>query len=83
MVAGFSTYRDILLPTYPIWDEFLPVGWRAFLHEDNQAMIKAIKSGKNPAMKTLKRCHGVDLLFLHERLSDSCGDGDGGGNPNR
>ena len=33
-------------------------------------------------MKTLKRCHGVDLRFLHKRLSDSAGDG-AGKNPNR
>ena len=33
-------------------------------------------------MKTLKRCHGVDLNFLHERLSDGGGDGSGN-NPNR
>ena len=36
-------------------------------------MIKVIQSGRNPTMKTLKRCHGVDLLFLHERLSDAYG----------
>ena len=34
-------------------------------------------------MKTLKRCHGVDLQFLHERLSDIAGDGPGGTNTNR
>ena len=82
MVACYCTYRNLMLPQYEIWDAFLPKGWKAHLHEDNQAMIRVIKSGKNPTMKTLKRCHGVDLLFLHERLSDSAGDG-AGKNPNR
>ena len=42
MVACHSTYKNVLLPTYEIWDAFLPVGWRAYLHEDNQAMMLGI-----------------------------------------
>ena len=73
MVACHWTYKNIVLPMFEIWDAFLPAGWRVPFHEDTQAMIRVIRSGKNPTMKTLKRCHGVDLLFLHERLSDVAG----------
>ena len=71
MVACHWTYRHIILPTFEIWDAFLPVGWRISFYEDNQAMCKVVQSGRNPTMKTLKRCHGVSLSFLHERLSDA------------
>ena len=82
MVACHMAYRNVFLPMFDVWDVFLPEGWHSYLHEDNQAMIRVIQSGKNPTMKTLKRCHGVALSFLHERLSDSAGDG-AGNNPNR
>ena len=50
---------------FDIFDVFLREDWHGYLHEDNQAMIRVVETGKNPTMKTLKRCHGVDLRFLH------------------
>ena len=75
MVACHFTYKNVLLPTFEIWDAFLPEGWHSYLHEDNQAMERIIQTGRNPTMKTLPRCHGVNINFLHERLSDSAGEG--------
>ena len=55
MVACHFTYKNVLLPTFEIWDAFLPGGWHPYLHEDDQAMEKIIQTGRNPTMKTLGR----------------------------
>lgn len=77
MVACHTTHRNLFLPMFPIWDAIFPGGWHTFLHGDNQVMMRVIETGENPTMKTLKRCHGVDLSFLHEWLSCFASDGDG------
>jgi hypothetical protein len=41
-----------------------------YVHEDNQAMIQVIKSGKNPTMRYLGRTHRVSIQWLHERFAE-------------
>jgi hypothetical protein len=70
IVAAFQAYKNILLPTYDMWDALLPSGYRAVFHEDNQACIRVIKSGRNPTMKHLGRVHRVSIGWLYERLGN-------------
>ena len=65
IVAGFMAYKNILLPSYDIWDALLGNEYHSVFHEDNQAMIRVTKSGKNPTMKHLNRCHRVSVAWLH------------------
>ena len=37
-------------------------------HEDNQAMIMVINSGRNPTMRHIGRVHRVSLSWIHGRL---------------
>ena len=37
-------------------------------HEDNEAMILVVMSGRNPTMRHLGRVHRVSVQWLHERL---------------
>ena len=41
----------------------------AIFHEDNETMIRAVQTGKNPTMKLLHRVHRVALGTMHERLA--------------
>jgi hypothetical protein len=67
MVAGFMAYKGVLLPTLDIWDVLLEKDRKGFFHEDNQAMIRVVESGKNPSMKHLSRTHRVSVAWMHER----------------
>ena len=39
-------------------------------HEDNEAMIRIMQSGRNPTMRHLGRTHGVSINWLHERFKE-------------
>jgi SpoU rRNA methylase family enzyme len=51
-----------------LWEVFLPGGLSAVFHEDNLAMIRVFETGKNPSMKHVGRCHGINVQFTHEML---------------
>ena len=38
-------------------------------HEDNEATIAIIKSGKNPTMKHMNRTHGVQVRALYDEFN--------------
>ena len=37
-----------------------------YLHEDNQAMLRILETGRNPTMRYLSRTHRVAVAWLHE-----------------
>ena len=39
---------------------------RIVFHDDNQAMIAVIRSGKNPTMRHIERSHGISITWMHE-----------------
>jgi len=41
---------------------------RIIFHDDNQAMIAVVRSGKNPTMRHLERSHGISIVWMHEML---------------
>ena len=53
LVAGSHGLLRELVPAFDLCDKLLPRDYPAVVHEDNQAMIRAIKSGRNPTMRCL------------------------------
>ena len=39
---------------------------RIIFHDDNQAMIAVIRSGKNATMRHIERSHGISIVWTHE-----------------
>ena len=68
LVAGFTAYKNSLMPSFDLWDVLLPNGYQAKFYEDNQAMISVVNSGRNPTMKHLGRAHRIPIAWLHERI---------------
>ena len=54
------------LPSLDLWRKFLPHAPGLHVHEDNQAMIRVVQTGKNPTMRYIGRTHGVSVAWLHE-----------------
>ena len=36
------------------------------VHEDNQAMLRVVETGRNPTMRYLHRAHWVPVVWIHE-----------------
>jgi hypothetical protein len=70
MIAGSHAYLKVMAPSMDLWDVILPKGYRGVFHEDNQAMIRVVQTGRNPTMRHLDRVHRVSIATLHERLGD-------------
>ena len=56
------------MPALDLWHTLLPHRPALLFHDDNQAMISVVRSGRNPTMRYLKRTHGVSVAWLHERF---------------
>ena len=50
-----------------VCDKVLRSDYSAMWHEDNQAMIRVVRSGRNPTMRHLNRVHRVDIASMHEK----------------
>jgi len=66
IVAADYAIRQEGLPALSLWDVLAPGHAPMVFQEDNEAMIKVCKSGKNPTMRGLLRTHGVSVAFLKE-----------------
>ena len=51
-----------------ICDLILPKQYKAYFHEDNTALIRVIRTGRNPTMRHLLRTHRVNIASLHEEF---------------
>ena len=69
MVAMDYAMRTTGLPAHSLWEALMPDGHRLTVHEDNQAMIACVRSGRNPTMRYLHRTHRVSVQWLHERFT--------------
>ena len=54
------------LPCLDLWEILLQRRCPLVVHEDNQAMIRVIETGRNPTMQYLGRTHRVSVQWLHE-----------------
>eukprot|EP00974_Lingulodinium_polyedra_P025601 2475030-Lingulodinium_polyedra.AAC.1 len=50
-------------------DKVLPKEYPALFHEDNNAMIRVIKTGRNPTVRYLHRTHRISIAVLREILT--------------
>jgi len=66
MVSMDYALRHCGLPCLNLWHRLLPHKPGLVVHEDNQAMIKIVQSGRNPTMRYIGRTHGVSVAWLHE-----------------
>ena len=56
------------LPCFSLWEALLPHDPHLYTHEDNQAMLQVVRTGRNPTMRYLHRTHRVSVSWLHERF---------------
>ncbi len=66
IVAADFALRSAGLPALQLWDTLLQRAAGLSFHEDNQAMIRVCKTGRNPTMRHLGRTHRVSVAFMHE-----------------
>ena len=66
MVSMNLALRHCGLPCLDLWHALLPNKPGLVVHEDNQAMIRVVESGRNPTMRYLGRTHGISVAWLHE-----------------
>ena len=70
MVAAALALRAVGNPSLDLWDALLNRKAMLTFHEDNEAMIKICRAGKNPTMRHIHRVHGVSAVELYERFAD-------------
>ena len=63
IVAGFFALKTVGLPALAMWEHILPGPVTLTVHEDNQAMIRACYTGKNPTMRYLGRVHRISIQW--------------------
>ena len=69
IVAADLSLRHCGLPSFALWHTLLPHKPKLIFHEDSQAMIRVMETGRNPAMRYLSRTHRVSVAWLHETFS--------------
>ena len=74
LVAGSHGLVRELIPALDMCDKVLPAGYDAIFHEDNQAMIRVIETGRNPTMRYLHRTHRIAVATLHEIITGQVSD---------
>ena len=74
LVTGSHGLVCELLPALDMCDKILPVGYDAVFHDDNQAMIRVIETGRNPTMRYLHRTHRISIATLHEIITGQVSD---------
>ena len=68
IVATAFALRTVGMPALSLWHTLLPHRPVILVHEDNQAMLRVVETGKNPTMRYLHRTHRVSVAWLHERF---------------
>ena len=70
LTAGNTDFVYEMLLAQDVCDLVLRRDDKAVHLGDNQAMIRAIRTDRNPTMRHLPRVHRVNLASLHERHSE-------------
>ena len=66
MVSMDYGMRSFGLPALVLWDTIFQRPVKLIVHEDNQAMIRIVETGKNISLRYLQRTHRVSVGWLHE-----------------
>lgn len=67
IAEGHGLFK-VMIPALDLWETIAPSLRSPLHHEDNQAMIMVIMSGRNPTMRHLAKTHRVDVHGMHEQL---------------
>ena len=68
IVALDAGVRTVGIPSQQLWKVLLRREPTLRVWEDNEATIKIIRSGRVPAMRPVKRVHGISIMSLHDSL---------------
>eukprot|EP00969_Alexandrium_andersonii_P278722 12318909-Alexandrium_andersonii.AAC.1 len=58
------------LPSHSLWEVLAPAGPCLRVHEDSQATMAIVKSGRNPTMRYLHRTQHASVQWSRGRFSD-------------
>ena len=61
--------RAIGLPALKLLQRILKKLPNFVFYDDNKAMIRVVRSGRNPTMRHLERSHGVCISWMHEMFT--------------
>ena len=70
MSAGNTGVVYELLPARDVCDRIPSKKYMSLHLGDNKAMIRAVKTGRNPTMRHLQRVQRVNIASLYERFQD-------------
>ena len=71
-VAACFGNRNELMPILDLADVILPTDYEGLFLEDNQAMIRITKTGRNPTMRHIGRTRRISLAWLAEHCGAFC-----------
>eukprot|EP00972_Heterocapsa_arctica_P072041 10638928-Heterocapsa_arctica.AAC.1 len=71
-IAAYFSLRHCGLPCLSLWWTLLLNQHNLRFHEDSQAMIRVVETGRNPTMRDLLRTHGVSGAWLRETFNNTC-----------
>ena len=74
VVAADHAMRSYGLPCLDVWERLLGRDVRLHFHEDNETAIIAMRRGYSPALRHIRRTHGVCLRWLAERFAQDAHD---------
>ena len=66
IIAADFALRTMGIPVVDLWRSISGKDPQVIFHDDNQAMIAVIRSGKNPTMRHIERSHGISIVWMHE-----------------
>ena len=69
IVAAAHALRMFGLPCLDLWSTLFQRPFTLDFHEDNETAVGAMRTGYSPAMRHIKRTHGVCLRWLAERFA--------------
>ena len=68
LVAAFYALRMYGVPAVSFWSLIFDREVQVIFHEDNQTMIRIMKTGRNYTMRYLTRTHRLPVAWMHERF---------------
>ena len=66
IIAADFALRTMGVPVVGLWTIVAGKDPRIVFHDDNQAMIAVVRSGKNSTMRHTERSHGISITWMHE-----------------
>ena len=68
IVAADTALRTLGIPALSLWKVLAKVFPQLLFHDDNQGMIRVVRSGRNPTMRHLECTHGISIASMHEHF---------------